>query len=112
MKKKDVIKLILICLVYFTLPSFANIEDIINLNNSNKNRNTQKIEITHDKPTYVKHGKYTYKYNKNGDLLGFYEKTYSGKIIQYDSDGKKQYTYKFSPGGKMEIYNSKGKRIN
>ena len=61
--------LTLICLICFTLPSFANIEDIINLNNSNKNRNTQKIEITHDKPTYVEHGKYTYKYNKNGDLL-------------------------------------------
>ena len=38
------------------------------------------MEVDHDKPNYVTSGRYIYKIEKDGNLLGYYQKSVGGKI--------------------------------
>ena len=76
------------------------------------NNNSMQIEIIHDKPLYVKKGKHTYMFDRKGNLLGYFRKTPSGKVIVYDENGKQKRAYKETPGGGLSIYNASGNKIN
>lgn len=102
--------LLLICFLSFSTTAFAVLQDDVI---EYENKNSQKINVTHDKHEYFKKGRYTYRINKNGDLVGYYKTTSSGKkITAYDMSGNIIKSYRMSPSGKMIIYNSKGARIN
>lgn len=77
-----------------------------------QNKNTKEINITHDRPIYVKKGQYTYMFDKFGSILGYFRKTPSGKVIAYDKDGNETSSYKAAPGGDLHIYNADGNRID
>ena len=76
------------------------------------NNDSTQIDINHDKPVYVKKGAYTYMFDKKGDLLGFFKKTPSGKVIAYDENGNQKRAYKETPGGGLNLYDASGKKIN
>ena len=96
------ILLLSICFLTLTSTSFASLQDEV-MNYENKK--AQDINIVHDKHEYIKKGRYIYRVNKNGDLVGFYKTSASGKkITSYDMDGNKIRTYIMSPTGKLRIY--------
>ncbi len=94
--------LLSICFLGLTTISQASFQDEII---EYENKNSQNVNITHDKHNYIKKGRYTYRVNKHGDLMGYYKTTASGKkITSYDMEGQKIRTYRMSPSGKLKIY--------
>ena len=54
--------------------AFANFQSTV-MNYENSQSNRQQVNVVHDKHEYIKKGRYTYRVNKNGDLLGYYKTT-------------------------------------
>ena len=105
------ILMLFICALFVTTSAFAGLmEDVMSFES---NDNSQKVEVAHDKNSFIQKGRYIYKVDKNGNLLGYYKNTSGGnKVTVYDMDGNALKSYRMSPSGKLIIYNSKGNRIN
>ena len=101
--------LLSICILGISTSAFADVQSkVLSFNN----KTTQELEINHNKHEYIKKGRYIYRFDNNGELISYYETTLSGKkITEYDLEGNIVKSYRIKPGGKIDIYNSKGTKI-
>ena len=96
-------KLLTYFLISFGLFNCVYAQENINYINENQVANVLYHQHSYVNPIYVQNGAYTYIFNNLGDIMGYFRKTPSGKIVHYSAKGEKLYAYKATPSGDIKI---------